>query len=332
MRRCPLQYSCLCNTVSFVLVPYGTIEHLHRYAYFTVILSVYISIVFANTLLIVVICVERTLHEPMYVFLCSLFVNEIYGSTALMPQLMTQMFSETHEVSFVLCLLQMFCLYTAASVEYCNLAAMAYDRYVSICKPLHYSVIMNSRRVCGVVSLVWSYSFIRFSLTMSLTLPVAYCGNSVNQVFCDLKHVNSLACSDKYSRNIHNIAAGFLSILVPLVFIVFSYIRILTVCLKMSKQAQRKAISTCTPHIVSLLNLSIGCFFDIVLSRFSTDRVPAALRICLPLYLCFVQPLLNPVMYGVKTSKIRNTQRELLGSVGSLFPPCLLQAQQKTRI
>ncbi|CAK6981318.1 olfactory receptor 142-like [Scomber scombrus] len=110
-----------------------------KYFYFMVIFLLYIFIVSANVFLIVVICMNRSLHDPMYLFLCSLFVNELYGSTGLFPFLLLQVLSDIHTVSKPFCFLQIFCAHTYGGVEYLNLAIMSYDRYLAICYPLQYN-------------------------------------------------------------------------------------------------------------------------------------------------------------------------------------------------
>ncbi|XP_071372576.1 olfactory receptor 13C4-like [Centroberyx affinis] len=297
--------------VSFVLTAYGNIGRL-KYLYFTIIFLWYLLIFVTNAALIVVIYMDRRLHEPMYLFLCSLFVNEIYGSTSLYPCLLSQMFSDTHEVSLTNCLLQIFCLYTSASIEYCNLAAMAYDRYVSICYPLHYNVIMTTGRVCAIILLVWIYSFVKFTFKLSLTFHFTLCGNVIDKVFCDLQLVSKLACSVSALNSLLDLVFGIVTIGLPLIPISFSYLKILIVCFQTSKQTKQKAISTCTPQIVSLLNLCCGCFFDMFQSRSNVAYIPNTLRIILSVYLLICQPVLSPIMYGLNLSKIRNACKGFL--------------------
>ena len=202
--------------ISFVLSAYENVGLL-KYLYFTIIGLLYIAIVFANTMLIVVISMERKLHQPMYLFLCSLFVNELYGSAAVLPFLMVQVLSDTHVVPAHYCYLQIYIIYTYASIEFCNLAAMAYDRYVSICYPLQYHVIMTTNRVFMIIMLVWIYSFIKFSVTLSLSLSLTLCGNIVDKVYCNNYSLVKLACSDTTVNNYYGLFGTFLSVAVPLV-------------------------------------------------------------------------------------------------------------------
>ncbi|XP_063762980.1 olfactory receptor 10A6-like [Eleginops maclovinus] len=299
-------------TVSyFILGAYLHVGYL-RYLYFMITALLYIVIVVANTALIVVICVNRSLHEPMYLFLCSLFVNELYGSTGLFPFLLLQILSDIHTVSAPLCFLQIFCLYTYGGIEFCNLAVMSYDRYLAICYPLQYNTRMTSHKAAIFIILVWLYSFVKFLITLSLNLRLTLCGNTINGLNCNNYLVVKLACSDTQVNNIYGLFGTILSVLVPLLPILFSYIRILRVCFSGSKQARQKAVSTCTPHLVSLLNFSFGCGFLILQSRFDMSGVPSVLRIILSLYFLLMQPLMNPVMYGLQMSRIRNICKHVL--------------------
>ncbi|XP_029529808.1 olfactory receptor 11A1-like [Oncorhynchus nerka] len=300
---------------SFILAGYSDIGHL-KYLYFIILTVLYVSIVFANTVLIVVICMERSLHEPLYLFLCSLFVNDLYGTTGLFPALMTHLVSDDHTVSTVFCYLQIFVLYTYGSTEFINLAVMSYDRYLAICYPLQYNVIMTPNRVCILICVIWLYSFVKFTIQLSLTIRLQLCGNVIDKVYCDNYLVVKLACStsDTTVNNISGLCGIILTVAVPLITIVFSYIKILTICLKSSIETRQKAFSTCSPHLASLLNFSFGCFLTLLQSRFDSPmrNVPTVLHNILSVYYLMCQPLLNPIVYGVRMAKIRQACKYIL--------------------
>ncbi|XP_071778886.2 olfactory receptor 4B13-like [Centroberyx gerrardi] len=283
-----------------------------KYLFFMIVISLYILIVFNNFLLIAIICMNRSLHEPMYLFLCSLFVNELYGSAGLFPFLLVQIISDTHTVSASLCFLQIFCLYSYACVEFCNLALMSYDRYLAICCPLQYNTRMTSNKVAVFIAVIWLYSFLECLVSISLSVPLQLCGNIINKVYCDNYPIVKLACSDTRVNNIYGLFGTVLAVLVPLIPIIFSYMKILQICFAGSKETRQKAVSTCTPHLASLLNFSFGCCFEILQSRFDMTSVPSVLRIIFSLYFLTCQPLFNPILYGLRMSKIRNICRSLI--------------------
>ncbi|XP_010868987.3 olfactory receptor 11A1-like [Esox lucius] len=306
---------------SFILSGYTENGPL-KYLYFIIVTALYISIVFANTLLIVVICTERSLHKPMYLFLCSLFVNELYGSTALFPAVMTNLMSDVHVVSIIYCYLQIFCLYSYGSIEFSNLAVMSYDRYLAICYPLQYNIIMTPTRVWILVCVIWMCPLAKIIITLSLTIRLQLCGNVIEKVYCDNYLIVKLACStsDTTVNNIYGLCSMVLSVIIPLIIILYSYIRILTICSKSSIETTQKAFNTCVPHLASLLNFFIGVSLNLLQSRFDRplQTLPAVLQTILSVYHQICQPLFNPIVYGVRMSQIRQACKNILPV--SLFP------------
>ncbi|XP_027901137.1 olfactory receptor 11A1-like [Xiphophorus couchianus] len=281
------------------------------YLYFTAVLLLYILIIVSNVLLIAVICVNQSLHEPMYMFLCSLFVNELYGSSGLFPFLLVQILSHLHSVAAPFCLLQVFIVHSYGAVEFLNLAVMSYDRYLAICYPLQYNTRMTPTKIAALIAVSWLYPFVAMSFMMSL-VPVKLCRNQINKVYCDMHSLVKLACSDAALTNIYGLIATFSTIFISLLLILYSYIKILAVCFSGSKQTRQKAVNTCTPHLASILNFSCGGSFEISQSRFDMSFLPNVLRIFLSLYFLTAQPLFNPLMYGLKMSKIRNICKSLI--------------------
>ncbi|XP_068587793.1 olfactory receptor 4B13-like [Cebidichthys violaceus] len=276
-----------------------------KYLYFVVILSLYILIVCSNLLLIVVICMNRSLHEPMYLFLCSLFVNELVGSTGLFPFLLVQILSDIHTVSAPLCFLQIYCVHFYGAVEYFNLAIMSYDRYLAICYPLQYNTHMTNYKIATLIALTWLFPCFAMVVLLSLTSPLQLCGNTIYKVYCDTHSVVKLSCSDTNAINVYGLIATFSTIFGSLLLIFYSYMKIFKVCFSGCKQSRQKAVSTCTPHLASLLNFSVGSSFEILQSRFNMNTLPNVLRIFLSLYFLTCPPLCNPVLYGLNLSKIR---------------------------
>ncbi|XP_013770029.1 olfactory receptor 8-like [Pundamilia nyererei] len=297
--------------VSFVLSAYGNIGEL-KYLYFIIILVWYLSICVANTVLIVVIRVDRRLHEPMYILLSNLCVNEINASTSLYPLLLSQMFSDSHEVTVPWCFLQMCCLYTSAPAELCSLAAMAYDRYISICHPLRYNIIMNTERVFLMILLVWVYSFLSFIFSFSFIFSLKFCGNIIHSVYCDHQLIIRLSCPVSIQSFISDISFAILSVFIPFSLILVSYMKILGVCRKTSKENKQKAVTTCTPQIISVSNLFVGYIFYFIDFRSVVSQVPDEVHIILPMYVLIFQPMLTPFMYGFNLPKIRQSYQRFL--------------------
>ncbi|KAM9317842.1 olfactory receptor 11A1-like [Pholidichthys leucotaenia] len=283
-----------------------------RYLCFFIVLFLYFSILAANLFLIVVICMNRSLHEPMYMFMCSLFVNELYGSTGLFPFLLIQILSDVHTVSAPLCFLQIFCIYSYVCVEFSTLAVMSYDRYHAICYPLQYNTHMTPNKVAVLVALSWLYSFLAIAALISLIAPLQLCGNVIYKVYCLNYSIVKLACFETIANNVYGLMITFLTVFAPVGFILYTYMRIFKVCFSGSRQTRQKAVSTCAPHLASLLNFSFGVCFEVMQSRFDMRSVHVMLQITLSLYFLTCQPLFNPVLYGLKITKISDMCKSLL--------------------
>uniref|UniRef100_A0A672H9C2 Olfactory receptor n=1 Tax=Salarias fasciatus TaxID=181472 RepID=A0A672H9C2_SALFA len=276
-----------------------------KYLCFVLLLCLYLLIVGANLLLILVICVNRTLHEPMYLFLLSLFVNELYGSSGLFPLLLVQVLSDSHTVSAPLCFLQIFSLHCYGAVEYVSLAVMSYDRYLAICHPLRYGAWMSCGTIGALIAAAWLYGVTVCVVMVALSSSLRLCGNVIHKVYCDNFSVVKLACADITAVNIHGIATILISLGAPLAFIFYTYFKILAVCVAGSRQTRQKAVSTCAPHLTSVLHFTSAAMFELLQGRFDMTGTPLPLRVVLSLYWFTCQPLLNPLVYGLSLSKIR---------------------------
>ncbi|XP_061072387.1 olfactory receptor 52D1-like [Conger conger] len=288
---------------SFILNAYTELED-HRYLYFTGFLLLFILMVLANVILITVIYIEHCLHEPMYFFMCNLAVNGIYGSISLLPSILGYLLSHTYEISLAACLLQIFCIHSHAAVEFCILAVMGYDRYVATCHPLHYHQLMSHRKVCALIALSWFYSFTVFGLYFILTVQRTFCGMIIEKLHCINFELVKLSCVEiSIQSKVGFVVTVFL--LVPQLFmILFSYAQILRICLHASKESRGKAIQTCTPHLLAVINYIVGLLFEFIQSRFNMTHVPYKARIFMSLYFLIIPPLSNPVIYGIRITAI----------------------------
>lgn len=292
------------EVTSFILTGYFEMEDL-KYLYFTVFFLLYIMTVFANVLLICVICAERSLHEPMYIFLCTLAVNGMYGSTSLVPSVLGQLMSPSHIVSLGCCLAQIYSLHTYIIAEFSVLAVMSYDRYIAICYPLHYHIFMSPRKVCVLAVLSWIYPFVAFGIYFIFTTKLTFCRNLIPKVHCMNFELVRLSCFSTYVHSIVGLVATVFYLVPQILMILFSYVHIFRICLKASKESRAKAAQTCTPHLIAAVNFSVGCFFEVIQSRFDSSRLSFELRLFLSLYYLTFPPLLNPLIYGISVHAIR---------------------------
>lgn len=299
------------RVTSFVLAAYGEMGYL-QYLYFFILLVFFLIIICANVTLIVVICVDISLHKPMYIFLCSLSINQLYGSTALCPSLLVHILSNSHDISRGVCLLQIFCLHTYGGCELSNLAVMGYDRYVSICHPLHYNSIMSPSRVYKLTAFIWLFPICTFGVNFILTIGLPLCGSIIEKVYCDNFSVVKLSCINTNIVNIAGLIMLIFNLGLPCVLIFYSYAKILRICLKPSKESQTKALRTCVPHLVTIINYMTACLFELIQNRFNMSHVPYTVRIIISLYFLLFTPLLNPIIYGVKMQSIRNKLKKMI--------------------
>ncbi|XP_051820667.1 olfactory receptor 5M11-like [Antechinus flavipes] len=282
-----------------------------QYILFVVFLAIYILTLLGNFGMIVLIILEPRLHTPMYFFLINLaFVDLCYSSNAT-PQMLANLLSERKTISFVGCFLQCYFLIAFLLAEYYMLAAMAYDRYVAICSPLHYTVKM-SRRVCiCLATFPYIYGFSEGLLQSILTFRLSFCrSNVINHFYCADPPLIKLSCSDTYLKeHAMLISAGF-NLSNSLAIILISYAFILVAILRIrSVEGRRKAFSTCGSHMMAV-TLFYGTLFCTFV-RPPTDKSVEESKIIAVFY-TFVSPVLNPLIYSLRNRDVKAALRNVL--------------------
>ncbi len=290
------------KNISFILDGYRGIYD-QRYIFVVMLSLLYPVMIISNSLLIYIICVERGLHKPMYIFICNLACINLYGGSAVTPFVLTKILTENYQITWLSCLVQIFSIYTYGGCDLTNLTVMAYDRYISICYPLEYEKIVTPTKVAIGVAVSWLLPFVRSTITISITANLNICGVIIEKVYCDNFSVVKLACTDTLSNSIYGVVMMSLTILL-VVIICYTYVRIIFICLKLSKLGRVK-FSTCVPHLIALMNFVMGSCFELFQSRFNMRHVPYTVRVVFSLYVLILSPIINPIMYGVKTKKIK---------------------------
>ncbi|XP_027011394.1 putative gustatory receptor clone PTE03 [Tachysurus fulvidraco] len=284
----------------------------YRYFYFTFALTVYLMIICFNTVIISIIYKNKHLHEPMYIFIAALLCNSLFGSTALYPKLLTDLMSENQIASYEACIFQAFCMYTYASSEFVLLSAMAYDRYVSICKPLHYATILKMHIVKKLLFLSWFLPSCTIGITVLLTSRLQLCKFKLNRIYCDNFSIVKLSCKETSLNNIYGLFIFSITVFPPVIFIIYSYVKILSVCLKNSKDFRRKALQTCLPHLIIFIIFSVNVCFEIINSRIESKQIPHIITMIISVEYLLIPPLFNPIIYGLKLQEILNSIRRLI--------------------
>lgn len=254
-------------------------------------------------ILAITVILDKTLHEPMYIFLCNLFFNGIIGASAFYPKILADLLSKYNVISYIGCLSQVSIIYSYLFCEYTCLTVMSYDRYMFICRPLEYHSIMTLHKVLQLLILTWFCSLLESSVGILFTSQLPLCGNVIDKLYCSNWEVVKLSCTDVTVNNVYGYFLLF-SHVSQAVFIIVSYICIIRASLR-SKAQWAKFMQTCLPHLISLINFNIALLFDVMYARYGKSQGLQALRNILGIEFLVVPPLLNPVIYGFKLTQIR---------------------------
>ncbi|KAF3694368.1 Olfactory receptor 13C2 Olfactory receptor OR9-12 [Channa argus] len=281
----------------------------YRYFYFTIVFIVYLLIICSNCTIVYLIWKHQNLHEPMYIFIAALLLNSVLLSTIIYPKLLIDFLSEKQIISHHACIIQYFMFYTLGCSEFLLLAAMAYDRYASICKPLQYPTIMRKKTIIIILALAWllpACHLVGFAVISanqklcSFTLKVIFCNNTIYKLFC----VASRAISIFGAFILLNV------VFIPVFFVIFTYIRILIICYRSSGEVRKKAAQTCLPHLFVLVNYFCLITYDVITVRLESD-FPKTARLIMTLQLVLYNPLFNPLIYGLKMKEISKHLKRL---------------------
>ncbi|XP_017571702.1 putative gustatory receptor clone PTE03 [Pygocentrus nattereri] len=283
----------------------------YRYFYFISTLTIYLLIIFFNAVVILVIYTNKCLHEPMYIFIAALLFNSLFGTTAFYPKVLSDFLSERPVTSYSACLFQAFSIYTYAASEFTLLSAMAYDRYVSICKPLQYATLVKMSTVKKLLFCCWFFSACEIGILIILTSRLQLCKFKINRIYCNDYSIAKLSCGDTSVTNLYGLFGLTLTVFPPLIFVIYSYARIFEVCLRNSKEFRRKALQTCFPHLFIFINFSVFSCFEVINTRLE-GNVPHIISMMVTVENFIIPPLINPVMYGIKLQGIYSQIKQIM--------------------
>ncbi|XP_026151770.1 olfactory receptor 6N2-like [Mastacembelus armatus] len=294
----------------------GYVEmHRYRYLYFVIMFTAYILIICSNSTIVCLIAIHKNLHEPMYIFIAALLLNSVLFSTNIYPKLLIDFLSEKQITTYPLCLFQAYVYYSLGASEFLLLAAMAYDRYVSICKPLQYPTIMRKTTVKVFLLLAWLVPACEIAVSLTLYTDTKVCIFSLKGIFCN-SSIYGLQCVRSLMISIYGVFMLVNIVLLPMLFILFTYTRILLISYRSCKTVRNKAAQTCLPHLLVLINFSSFVTYDVVVVRLESD-FPKTARLVMALQMITYHPLFNPVIYGLKMKEISKHLKKLLFQVKS---------------
>nr|XP_040058114.1 olfactory receptor 1019-like [Gasterosteus aculeatus aculeatus] len=283
-----------------------------RVVLFSVTLLCYCFIVVVNVALIMTIILDKNLHEPMYILLCTFCMNGLYGTTGFYPKLLWDLLSAVHVISYSGCLVQAFVMYSFACRDMSILAVMSYDRYVAICRPLVYHSVMSKKKLLILVSFSWFTPFYVVGTNMILTSRLNLCNTYIARLFCVNWVIVKLACFPA-DTVVNNIVASITIIVYVFhgFFIVWSYVYIIKTCVN-SLENRAKFMQTCVPHLTSLLIFLVTILLDIMHIRYGSQYLPQALKNFIAIEYLVIPSIMNPLIYGFKLNKIR---RRIFGAI-----------------
>ncbi|EHB03186.1 Olfactory receptor-like protein DTMT [Heterocephalus glaber] len=294
----------------------------HQHLFYALFLSMYLITILGNLLIIILIQLDSHLHTPMYFFLSNLSFSDLFFSSVTMPKLLKNMQSQVPSIPYAGCLAQMYFFLVFADLESFLLVAMAYDRYVAICFPLHYTSIMSPQLCVHLVALSWMLTTFHALLHTLLVARLSFCeDNTIPHFFCEISALLKLACSDTHVNELVIFIMGGLVIVIPFLLIIISYGRIVFSILKVpSARGIYKAFSTCSSHL-SVVSLFYGTIIGLYLCP-STNNSTVKETVMAMMY-TVVTPMLNPFIYSLRNRDMKGALRRAICKKEILF--CLIR-------
>ncbi|XP_039240939.1 olfactory receptor 14J1-like, partial [Pipra filicauda] len=303
----------MCNSSSmaqFLLLALADRREL-QLLHFWLFLAISLAALLANGLILSAVACDHHLHTPMGFFLLNLSLTDLGCICTTVPKAMHNSLQNTTTISYEGCAAQLFFFAFFMSAELFLLTIMCYDRYVAICKPLHYGTLLGSRACAHMAAAAWATGFLNALLHTANTFSLPLCqGNALGQFFCEIPQILKLSCSHSKLRELGLIVVGACSGFAFFIFIVFSYVQIFRAVLRIpSQQGRHKAFSTCLPHLtVVSLFLSTAAFSYLKPPSISSPSLDLALSV---LY-SVVPPALNPFIYSLRNQELKDALRKMM--------------------
>ncbi|XP_007530600.1 olfactory receptor 6N1 [Erinaceus europaeus] len=304
------------QVTEFIVLGFPQLQGVQVYL-FLVLLLIYLTTVLGNLLIFLVVYLDSRLHTPMYHFISVLSFLELSYTAATIPKMLANLLSEKKTISFSGCLLQIYFFHSLGATECYLLTAMAYDRYLAICRPLHYPMLMTLGRCARVTVGCWLAGLAGPVVEISLVSRLPFCGpNHIHHIFCDFPPVLSLACTDTSINVLVDFVVNSCKILATFLLIFSSYVQILRSVLRVPSVAGRhKAFSTCASHLTVVLIFYGSILFMYVRLKksYSLDYDRA-----LAVVYSVLTPFLNPFIYSLRNKELKEAVRRQLGRTGVL--------------
>ncbi|XP_035170404.1 olfactory receptor 14C36-like [Oxyura jamaicensis] len=298
------------SITEFLLLAFADMQDL-QLLHFSLFLVIYLTALLGNGLIITAVACDHRLHTPMYFFLLNLSLFDLGSISTTLPKAMANTLWDTRAISYSGCAAQVFLLVFLISGEYFLLTVMAYDRYVAICKPLHYGTLIGGRICVKMAAVAWGSGFLNAMVHTVNTFSLPLChGNALNQFFCEIPQILKLSCSDAYLREVVLIVVSACLLFACFVFLVLSYVQIFRAVLRIpSDQGRHKAFSTCLPHLAV-----VSLFLSTVM--FSYLKPPSisfpSLDLAMTVLYSVVSPAVNPLIYSMRNQELKRALKKLI--------------------
>ncbi|XP_073165378.1 olfactory receptor 5V1-like [Lepidochelys kempii] len=289
----------------FIILGFSSLREM-RPSLFSGFLFTYLFTLFGNTCIIILVLVDQRLHTPMYFFLGNLAFLDICSTTTTIPQMLVHLLSERSNISFKGCALQLYFFFSFMGTKCLLLAAMAFDRYVAICNPLCYTLIVNKSICLQLAAASWVTGFLNSAIHTVFTFWLPFCGDNRIDYFyfyCDIPPLLELSCGDTSLNKLLLLCIGLFIAWTPFACILLSYTYIISTILKMpSSKGKRKAYSTCSSHLTVVLLYYGSSIFSYL--RPSSRHTSDSARLISVLY-SVLTPMLNPIIYTLRNKDVK---------------------------
>ncbi|XP_034278665.1 olfactory receptor 14A16-like [Pantherophis guttatus] len=293
------------TVTEFQLLGLSKIQELQT-IHFVTFLAIYLVALMGNFLIITVIVLNPHLHTPMYFFLVNLSVADLGAISVTIPKSMTHIGT----ISYTGCAAQVFFLIFFMAVDVSLLTVMAYDRFVAICDPLHYTIMMSRESCVKMAIIAWVSGLLYGLVHVGGTFSITFCSNVVNQFFCEIPQILRLSCSDLYLIEIGILVFSAFLVFSCFIFIILSYMQIFRAVMKIpSMKGRQKAFSTCLPHLIVVSLFICICAFAYLKP---ISRCPSDFDLVATVIYCSVPFMMNPIIYSIRNKDIQTALWKLL--------------------
>ncbi|XP_055992866.1 olfactory receptor 140-like [Sorex fumeus] len=295
------------NVTEFILLGLTQNPYLQK-IFFIVFLFIFLFTVLANVTIVITISLSPTLSAPMYFFLTFLSFVDAFYTCVTTPKMIVDLLLQRKTISLVSCLTQLFVEHFLGGLEIILLIVMAYDRYVAICKPLHYTTIMRPGLCRLLVVVAWIGGIVHATVQILFMVNLPFCGpNVIDHFMCDLFPLLKLACRDTYMLGMVVAANSGAMCLLIFTMLLISYIVILRSLKSHGAEGRRKALSTCISHFTVVVLFFVPCIFTYMrpVATYSVDKL-------VTVFFAIFTPMLNPIIYTVRNTEVKNAMKNLL--------------------